>query len=224
MPRPPLLPGLEHPTGRALPTRRALVEAAREMFAAHGYTVTSLDTIVARAEVTKGALYHHFSSKVALFEAVLESVEQDAARTVADALSGHDDPWSRARAGLGAFVRTAQESAYRRIVVCDAPAVVGHERLRELEEGSTFAVVLGIVESMVEPTRADPTRVELAARMAFGALSAAGESIASSADPVAAVRCVDAAVDLVLAGCRAMAEAGTASSEPDRGRLLDARW
>ena len=51
-------------------TKRALVDVAEALFAEQGYAGTSLDTVVAGAEVTKGALYHHFSGKQALFEAV----------------------------------------------------------------------------------------------------------------------------------------------------------
>ncbi len=66
----------------------------------HGYAGTSLDTIVAGAEVTKGALYHHFSGKQALFESVFESVENDATRDISRALRNSKDPWEKATAGL----------------------------------------------------------------------------------------------------------------------------
>src|SRR3989442_3448107 len=56
-------------------TRQALVDSAVEMFAKRGYAATSLDAIAKRARVTKGALYHHFSGKQALFEAAFEAVE-----------------------------------------------------------------------------------------------------------------------------------------------------
>ena len=42
-------------------TKQALVEVAERLFTAHGYSATSLDAIAAGADVTKGALYHHFS-------------------------------------------------------------------------------------------------------------------------------------------------------------------
>ena len=69
-------------------TKRALVEVAEQLFTEHGYANTSLDSIVAGAQVTKGALYHHFSGKQALFEAVFERVEQDASRRIQKALRG----------------------------------------------------------------------------------------------------------------------------------------
>ena len=59
-------------------TKRALVDVAERLFTEHGYSATSLDAIVAGADVTKGALYHHFSGKQAIFEAAFERIESRA--------------------------------------------------------------------------------------------------------------------------------------------------
>ena len=103
-------------------TKRALVEVATEHFATEGYAGTSLDTIVAGARVTKGALYHHFSGKHAVFEAVFEQVESDASRMINKALKGKRDPWEKAQAGLRAFLEVVREPRYRRIVIQEGPA------------------------------------------------------------------------------------------------------
>src|SRR6478672_3520710 len=76
-------------------TKRALVEVAEALFTEHGYAHTSLDSIVAGAQVTKGALYHHFSGKQALFEAVFERVEHAASKRIQKALRGRKDPWEK---------------------------------------------------------------------------------------------------------------------------------
>ena len=85
-------------------TKRALVDVAQDLFTEHGYAGTSLDAIVAGAHVTKGALYHHFAGKQALFEAVFERVEHEASKAVHDRITGERDPWHKARAGLRAFL------------------------------------------------------------------------------------------------------------------------
>ena len=95
-------------------TRRALIDVAEALFTEHGYAATSLDAIVAGADVTKGALYHHFSGKQALFEAVFERVEAQASEAIARAAEAHQDPWDRAQAGLRAFLDAVQEPGYRR--------------------------------------------------------------------------------------------------------------
>src|SRR5215510_4705384 len=88
----PDAPGTSRRAQYSATTRRALVDVAERLFTEHGYAATSLDAIVAGADVTKGALYHHYSGKQALFEAVFEKVESAGAQEIHDALTGHDDP------------------------------------------------------------------------------------------------------------------------------------
>ena len=191
-------------------TKRALVDVAEALFTSHGYAATSLDTIVAGAEVTKGALYHHFSGKQALFEAVFERVEYDAARTIQEALGGHRDPWEKATAGLRAFLDVVQEPRYRRIVIQEGPAVLGYERYREQEERSTFATVLEIVRSVLSAGEweLDEDLQQTYARIFFGAMSSAGESVTSAPDPIAAAANVETAIGFILTGFRVLAETG----------------
>ncbi len=129
----PGVPGVPSVTRRqqySASTKRALVEVAETLFTENGYAATSLDAIVAGAQVTKGALYHHFSGKQALFEAVFERVETDASKTIQKALREHSDPWEKALAGLRAFLAVVREPRYRRIVIQEGPAVLGYERFR----------------------------------------------------------------------------------------------
>src|SRR5687767_8798111 len=134
VPKVPHVPGASRRQQYSASTKRALVDVAEELFTEHGYAATSLDAIVAGAEVTKGALYHHFSGKQALFEAVFERVETRAARTIHEAVQGHPDPWEKALAGLRAFLSVVREPTYRRVVIQEGPAVLGYARFREQEE------------------------------------------------------------------------------------------
>ena len=122
-------------------TRQALVDSAVALFTEHGYAGTSLDEIARRARVTKGALYHHFGGKQALFEAAFDAVETNVVARLADVVSGPGSPWETTRAGLQAFLEVCLEPSYQRIVVQEGPAVMGWERWREAEEGYTFGVV-----------------------------------------------------------------------------------
>ena len=191
-------------------TKRALVDVAEQLFTAHGYTATSLDAIVAGAEVTKGALYHHFSGKQAIFEAAFERVESRATADIAVATEGHDDPWEKAQAGLRAFLDAVQEPAYRRIVISDGPSVLGHERYREQEERSTYAIVDEIVRSVLgtDAYDLDEQLLDTFTRIFFGAMSAAGGAVAVSDDPAAAALRVEAAIGFIMAGLQQLLESG----------------
>lgn len=202
-------------------TRRALVDVAEELFAGQGYAATSLEQVVGGARVTKGALYHHFSGKQALFDAVFARVEATAGRAVQDALDRESDPWEKADAGVRAFLEVVQRPDYRRVVVQDGPSVLGYERFREQEERSTFATVVEIVR-VVLPTEAwelDEAMLLTFARIFFGALASAGESVATSDDPAADAARVETAIAYVLAGLRSVVTAGVALPRP--GPLSD---
>ncbi|MDQ4053785.1 MAG: TetR/AcrR family transcriptional regulator [Actinomycetota bacterium] len=191
-------------------TKRALVDVAEDLFTDHGYANASLDMIVAGARVTKGALYHHFSGKQALFEAVFERIEADASTTIQRAIKGKHDPWEKALAGLRAFLTIVQEPRYRRIVIAEGPSVLGYERFREQEERSTFANVVDIVRSVLNAGtwHLDEDMLQTFARIFFGTMSAAGEVVATSTDPELAARRVEAAVGFLLAGIQALVEDG----------------
>ena len=191
-------------------TKRALVEQAEVLFTEHGYSATSLDAIVAAADVTKGALYHHFSGKQALFEAVFEKVEAEAARSIQEALQGEGDPWEKAMAGLRAFLAVVQQPTYRRVVIQEGPAVLGYTRFREQEERSTFSNVLDIVVSVLQAGGwdLDEEMQHTFARIFFGAMSSAGESVSSSSDSEQAAARVEAAIAFILAGFQALAAEG----------------
>jgi AcrR family transcriptional regulator len=197
-------------------TKRALIDVATTQFSEHGYGATSLDAIVAGARVTKGALYHHFSGKQGVFEAVFTKVEDDAAKKIKAALRGADDPWEKARAGLRAFLAVVQEPVYQRVVIQDGPAILGYERFREQEERSSYGIVQDIVGSVLEASTyelAEPMK-QTFSRIFFGAMSAAGESVTSAEDPKQAVARIEAAILFILEGLRSLADQGVQLSDP----------
>lgn len=198
-------------------TKRALVEVASELFTDQGYAGTSLDEIVAGARVTKGALYHHFRGKQALFEAVFEHVETDSARLIRKAVRDNKDPWEKALSGLRAFLSVVQEPTYRRIVIQEGPAVLGYERFREQEERSTFSIVQEIVSSVLSAStyQLEDSMVQTFSRVFFGAMSAAGSSVSAAEDPRQASAEVETAIAFILTGLQTLAESGVALPEPD---------
>ena len=209
MPPVPHVPGTSRRAEFSASTRQALVDVAERLFTEQGYAATSLDAIVAGARVTKGALYHHFAGKQALFEEVFERVEHAASKAVHDQIKGEQDPWLKARAGLRAFLEVVRQPTYRRVVIQDGPGVLGYERFREQEERSTFSNVLTIVASVLSagPLEMDEPMQRTFARIFFGAMSSAGESVSLAEDPEAASDRVEAAIGIILDGLQALTSA-----------------
>ena len=132
------------------------------------------------------------------------------------------DPWEKAQAGLRAFLAVVQEAHYRRIVIQEGPSVLGYERYREQEERSTFANVLEIVQSVLAAGKweLDETLQQTFARIFFGAMSSAGESVSSAQDPIQAAANVETAIGFILAGFQALAESGV---ELPSGEVVETR-
>jgi AcrR family transcriptional regulator len=106
-------------------TRQAIVKAARDAFAVHGFATASTTTIAADAGVTRGALYHHFADKTELFRAVFLEIEHELNETVVGAALAETDSLRAFVAGCGAVLDFAARPDYQRIVVVDGPAVLG---------------------------------------------------------------------------------------------------
>lgn len=202
----PLVPSVPSAGG----TKRRLVDVAEELFTDHGYAGTSLDEVVAGAKVTKGAFYHHFGGKAALFETVFERVEAEAAKRIQRSLRDRRDPWEKARTGLRAFLDVVQEPRYRRIVIQEGPSVLGYERFREMEERSTYPNIVEIVRAVLEAGSwtLDGPMLDTFARIFFGAMSSAGESVTAAEDPEEAAQRVEDAIGLLLSGIQSLVESG----------------
>ncbi len=203
-----LVPGSSRRQQYSAATKRALVDVATDLFTEQGYAGTSLDEIVAGAQVTKGALYHHFSGKQALFEAVFEKVEAEASKRIGTTVRRTRDPWEKATLGLREFLAVVQQPAYSRIVVQEGPVVLGYERYREQEERSTFGIVQEIVASVLDAYDLEPSMVETFSRVFFGAMSAAGAAVSSAEDTRRASAEVEATIAFILAGLQQQAESG----------------
>jgi AcrR family transcriptional regulator len=183
-------------TERTEATRAALVAAGRRLFGRDGFAGTSIEDLTDAAGVTRGALYHHFETKEALFEAVFESVEVELLAHAAKASAGGKDPWARLKSGCRAFLQSASHPEVQRIISVDAPSVLGWQRWRAIEE----RYGLGAIRASLQAAAADgylPKRdIETLAHIVFGALIEATMVLASGTRPARAVhREVDALLE-----------------------------
>lgn len=205
-------------------TRQALVDSAVELFTRHGYAATSLDAVARRARVTKGALYHHFSGKQALFEAAFDVVEQTAVARLSEVVAGDGPAWDRAIKGIEIYVQSCLDPSYQRIVVHEGPVVMGWERWREAEEHFSYGLVRTTIESLIQSGEIVDLPIEVTARILFGALAAGATIIAGADDPKKAGAEVSRTIVTVLEGMRTHAHLTTDPDDPaqeDQPRASD---
>jgi AcrR family transcriptional regulator len=169
---------------RSAATREALVAAGRRLFAGQGFADVSTDAIAAEAGVTRGALYHHFADKVALFEAVLDAVEADIAARLAGeaAAAGVSDPVEGMRQAVRVWLEICAEPETRRIALIDGPSVVGWGRWREVCQRHVFGLVEAVLEQGMETGRIRRQPVRPLAHVLMGASDEAALYVAEAAD------------------------------------------
>jgi AcrR family transcriptional regulator len=127
-------------------TRRALLDAARSLFAEHGFADTSTEAVVQAAGVTRGALYHHFRDKTALFRAVYEDLEQHLVNEVSKQVDGVDEPLTMLRRGADVFLTMCLDPAVMRVVLLEGPTVLGWELWRQIDQAYGLGMVRGALE------------------------------------------------------------------------------
>lgn len=159
-------------------TRRDIIASARRTFAVEGFAAASTTAIAAAAGVTRGALYHHFADKTALFETVFGELTHELDEQVNKAAAGATDLRTAIEAGTTAYIEFMSRPEYRQIAVADAPAVLGLERWHEIDRSVGLATMQASLQALhdegslgVEPTPAITLAV-------FGAITELGLSCA----------------------------------------------
>ena len=190
---------------RSAATTKAILDAARALFASHGYAEVSVDQIAERAGYAKGAFYHHFSSKQDLFEQVLDGIQAQLALLVARrAQRAPAAPLPRALArNILDYLEGAIHPGVRRILLIDGPMVLGWKRWREIDD-KYFADVVraGVISLMSE--QAGAAQIASATRLMLGAITEAALSSGRAEDPAKLARQHCASFELLLAGLQGM--------------------
>jgi AcrR family transcriptional regulator len=168
---------------RARSTRTAIIDAARELFMEKGYFETSTEEIVAAAGVgTRGALYHHFADKRALFAAVFELLELEIVASAA-ATDTAGSALERLRQGLLNFLEAARAPRVQRILLIDGPAVLGWQQWRALEEEHGLGVIGALLERAVAGGELEPQPTRVMAHLLLAVVNDAALFIANADDP-----------------------------------------
>jgi len=197
-----------------VPTRKAeqsketqdrLIRVARELFTESGYPGTSMEDLVARAGLSRGALYHQYQDKKDLFRAVFENVEQDLGQKIAMAAGAQADPWEQLRAGAAAMLEAASDPAVRRIVLVDGPAVLGWQEWRRIDGQYSLAMVRMVIEVNIAAGNIASQPIEPLAHLLVGAINEAALAVANADAPEQARTAFAEAIDRVLDALRVVA-------------------
>jgi AcrR family transcriptional regulator len=184
---------------RGQATRDQLVTEATRLFAERGFDATSVEAVLDAAGVSRGSLYHHFKSKDALFEAVLDAAEvRIGEATLLAAAGAGDDPAAILRAGALEWIRLAGDPVVQRIVLIDAPAVLGWERWREIEEQNALGNLRLAMQAVADEGRIDAALVDPFAHMLLAAVNELALMVARADDTATAQRQAEVAVDELL--------------------------
>jgi len=187
---------------RSEATAARLVNAAAQLFGDEGYAAVSTDDIAASAGMTKGALYHHFADKSALFRAVFVQVQQQLVSTLAAAAADAGSGWDGLIAGIDAFIRECQRPPIGQIVVFDGPAVLGRDLARAVEDEYVGALLTDALARLQAAGQVREGDSSVRSRLLLGALCEAAVVIARSPEPVQTRTAVRSEIAAMLEGLR----------------------
>jgi AcrR family transcriptional regulator len=180
-------------------TRSRLLAVARALFGERGYAAVGTEEVVRAAGVTRGALYHQFADKRALFRAVLESLEEEVIAAAAAERAAHgDDVLAAFRAGCRGWLEASADPAVGRILLIDGPAVLGAEEWREIAERYGLGVIRASLEHGMATGALAPQPVDPLAHALLGALDEAALYVARAEDRATALAETAAVIDRLI--------------------------
>ena len=180
-------------------TRAKLLAVARELFGERGFADVGTEEIVRKAGVTRGALYHQFTDKRALFTAVFEQLEQEIIVASAGRMAEHpDDMLAAFRAACRGWLEVCLEPEIERIVLLDAPAVLGWETWREIGERYGLGAVIASLEAGMASGALAKQPVRPLAHVIVGALDEAALYVVRAEDRKAALAESEAVIDRLI--------------------------
>jgi AcrR family transcriptional regulator len=175
---------------RSAATRDALISAARRLWGLRGYAEVGTPEIAEVAGVTRGAMYHQFADKAALFRDVVEAVEKDVMARMATlvASSGATTPADAIRAAVDAWLEVSGDPEVRQLVLLDAPAVLGWAAFRDVAQRYSLGMTEQLLTEAIRAGQLARQPVRPLAHVLIGALDEAAMAIATADDPKRARR------------------------------------
>jgi AcrR family transcriptional regulator len=187
---------------QTLATKQRLESVARDLFAKRGFAEVSAEELVAKAHVTRGALYHHYNGKEGLLAAVVEALMQELHETIVRESASLTDTVEALERGMAVFLNVCSEPGVQRILLIDAPAVLGWAKWREIDAKYGFGLIKNALTAAMNAGALRRQDAGLLAHILLGALTEAAMVIARSPHPAKARKDAEGALASVLAGWR----------------------
>jgi AcrR family transcriptional regulator len=189
-------------TAQTAATKDKLEKVARDLFGKRGFEVVSAEELVARADVTRGALYHHYDGKEGLFAAVVETVMRELHAALARETAALTDPLLALQRGVGVFLKACSEPSVQRILLVDGPAVLGWQQWREMDAKYGLGLVKQALSAAMERGLLQGRDVDVLAHLLLGALTEAAMVVARSPNPSKARKAAERELASMIEGCR----------------------
>ncbi len=167
---------------RRAATIESILKAGRLLFGERGFAATTIDDIAEQARVAKGAVYHHFATKEAVFEAVFDQVSRALVQEIDRAVRTEKDVLSAMVAGTQHYFAACAKGATGQIILRDGPAVLGWERWREIDAQHFGGKIPRAIAAAMDAGLIARQPVEPLARLLLGAVTEAAVACAGRAD------------------------------------------
>jgi AcrR family transcriptional regulator len=173
---------------RSAATQQALITAARRLWGERGYAEVGTPEIVEAAGVTRGAMYHQYADKAALFRAVIEAMDVEIIARIQAlvAAARPDTPADTMHAMANAWLDIAAEPEVRRLMLVDAPSVIGWAEYREMSQSNSVDAAEQLLNAAIDAGQLRPQPVRPLALVLLGAFEEAATYMARAEDPAQA--------------------------------------
>lgn len=167
---------------RRAATTEAILKVGRRLFGERGFAATTIDDIAEAAQVAKGAVYHHFATKEAVFEAVFDLVSRDLVADIDRAVRAEKDVLGAMVAGTQHYFTACAKGPTCQIILRDGPAVLGWERWREIDAQHFGGKFPRALTAAMDTGLIARQPIEPLARLLLGAVTEAAVACAGRSD------------------------------------------
>lgn len=181
-------------------TVQQLVDISKALFAKKGYASVSMEEIVEKANLTRGAVYHHFKSKKGLFRAVFEDVQKEISEQIDRVDNNSEDLWEQLIEGCRLFVVAASETDTCHILLIDGPAVLGWDTFRKMDQEYSMNLLANQIELMQKQFILKKAPVQALTHCLSGAMNEAALWIAEHKNRKQAIKEVMVSLEGLLIG------------------------